>query len=272
MAREADGTILEHYRGQAAKHGTSASSTMEDVVVRDKELALIRHFFSLVAGSSSDPKRVLELGCGNGWVLGRLAEEFHRGSYHGLDFSLAMLAAARKQSPRPTSLTRSDARRLPLASTAFDIVLSERCLINILSWDEQQAALDEVARVLKPGGHWLLIECFTDGLDNNNLARTQCGLDEIKVAHHNKYFEKGDFLRAVAPNFTLIDPMKLDPSAGHLLAENFLSSHYFIARVLHPLVTRGEWVRNTEFIRFFSSLPPMGNYSHIQAMILERNA
>ena len=33
----------------------------------------------------------------------------------------------------------------------------------------------EIARILKPGGHYLMIECFNDGLANNNRAREELG-------------------------------------------------------------------------------------------------
>ena len=40
------------------------------------------------------------------------------------------------------------------------------------------------------------------------------------------------------------------------------------ARALHPLVTRGAQVRNTEFVKFFSHLPPYGEYAPLQIYLL----
>ena len=99
----------------------------------------------------------------------------------------------------------------------------------------------------------------------------EMGLEEIAPAYHNKYFEKQSFLDAIGDVFHIADPADIDPQFGaDLFQTNFLSSHYFVARILHPLMTKGEWVRNTEFVKFFSFLPPMGNYSPVQAFLLER--
>ena len=76
---------------------------------------------------------------------------------------------------------------------------------------------------------------------------------------------------AVQSELRVVDPAELDPDGGgDLLRSNFLSSHYFVARILHPLITRGEWVKNTEFVKFFSFLPPIGNYAPVQAYIFEK--
>lgn len=35
-------------------------------------------------------------------------------------------------------------------------------------------------------------------------------------------------------------------------------------------MTKGDWVQNTEFVKFFSFLPPIGNYAPIKAYILQK--
>jgi SAM-dependent methyltransferase len=266
-----DHKILEHYRSQAAKHGASPASTMEDEVIRAKEIELLGAF--LAVATQAEPARslaFLDLGCGNGYALETLGARFPDHRFRGLDFSPDMLAHARRRLPPTVPVVRGDARALPWATATFDALYTERCLINLLTAEGQAAALGEIARVLVPGGHALLIEGFTDGLENNNRARTECGLEPLTAAHHNRYFEKGEFLAAVEPHFELVDPAVWAPEQASLLASNFLSSHYFIARVLHPLVTKGPWVRNTEFVKFFAGMEPVGEYSPIQAYLLRR--
>lgn len=275
MAEADDRKILEHYQAQAAKHGTSPASTMEDEVIRAKEIELLGAFLAVVAAERvgrEHPLAVLDLGCGNGYALESLGARHSQHRFHGLDFSLDMLAVARPRLARSAPVARGDARALPWASGAFDAIYTERCLINILDAAGQAAALEEIARVLAPGGLAVLIEGFTDGLDNNNRARSECGLEPLAAAHHNRYFVKSEFLAAVEPHFEIVDPAAWAPEAAAKLASNFLSSHYFIARVLHPLVTQGPWVRNTEFVKFFSGMAPVGEYSPIQAFILRRRA
>jgi arsenite methyltransferase len=51
-----------------------------------------------------------------------------------------------------------DARKLPFDDASFDIVLSSNALHNIYNAGERQTAVREVARVLKPGGHVLILD------------------------------------------------------------------------------------------------------------------
>jgi ubiquinone/menaquinone biosynthesis C-methylase UbiE len=272
-ADELDLKILEHYRSQAEKHGASPASTMEDEVIRAKELEILSTFFSAVVEHEGGERRAaLEVGCGNGYTLSQLSAAFPGLDFSGLDFSPELLAIARQRLEERVPLKQGDVRHLPFDDARYDVVYTERCLINVMSWGGQQQALAEIARVLKPGGLCLLIECFTDGLANNNKARTECGLEPLSAAHHNLYFEPEAFDRHVAERFEPVDPDAWAPERAAGLRRNFLSSHYFVARVLHPLVTKGPWVRNTEFVKFFSFLAPVGNYSPIQAVILRRSS
>ena len=268
MAHSHDDLIKEHYKTQADKHGVSSASTMEDEVVRQKEIDLIAGFFMLLGRNGL---KVLDLGCGNGYTLDVLTRAHPSHAYAGLDFSEDMLTVARQRGLPVQEWLHGDARALPFESSSFDVVYTERCLVNLLEWEGQEKALREVYRVLKPGGYYLMIEGFTDGWFNYNKARRECGLDEISQPYHNRFFDKDLFLKSISDLFDVIDPAKIDPSSGpKLLPANFLSSHYFVARVLHPLVQRGDFVRNSELVKFFSFLPPSGNYSPIQAQLLQK--
>ncbi len=264
--------IKEHYRKEAEKHGDSRSSTMEDLVVREKEVEFIIRYFSILKNIKSNIKlRVLDLGCGNGYMLSVLSIAHKNNSYIGIDLSHDLLSIANKRCVPNCKFIEGNATSIPLEDNCLDVVFTERCLINILNWEEQKLALSEIRRILKPSGYYLMIECFTDGLINKNKARKECGLSELEEAYHNKYFDKDFFFQFIKGKFRVIESDRFGSDEnGHVLHSNFLSSHYFIARVLHPLVTKGDWVRNTEFVNFFSFLPPIGNYSPIQAYILQK--
>jgi ubiquinone/menaquinone biosynthesis C-methylase UbiE len=268
----ADELIRGHYRQQAEKHGASPTSTMEDEIVRERELELIVHFLTATAKASrKKSRRILDLGCGNGYALEAVRRAHPANRYSGLDFSEELLALARARKLPGCELHLGDARALPYKDGSFDLVYSERCLINILDWDGQKKALSEIHRVLRPGGHYLMIECFTDGLENNNRARHELGLPDIPAAYHNRYIEKEPFLAAIEGRFAAVEAKSLDRHArGYHFCGNFLSSHYFVSRVLYPAALKGELVRNSEFIKFFSFLPPAGNYAAIQAYFLEK--
>ena len=264
-----DEVILEHYKVQAAKHKDSALSTMEDPITRQKEVDLIRNFFNLPS-IQTKTRDVLEIGCGNGYTLNLLQPQFKSFNFTGLDFSEDLLAIARERNLDSVKFVQGDVRKLQFKDESFDVVYTERCIINLLSWEEQQLALNEMHRVLRKGGYLFFMESFTEGYDNLNKARNELGLDSIPMPHHNLYFEKEVFEPFVRTKFEILFANELGGN-GTEVPRNFLSSHYFTARVLHPLLTKGDpFMKNTELVKFFSFLPPSGCYSPIEAYILKK--
>lgn len=270
--KDEDQIIIRHYEEQAKKLGASNLSTMPDEIVREAETDVIRRFVKLAQKVFAQPAlNLLDLGCGNGHLLQYLSNELPEPNYHGIDYSHDMLAIAKQRNMSDVVLSQGDARNLTYDDGHFDVVYTQRCLINILDETRQAAALSEIHRVLKPGGLYLMIEAFMDGLENNNLARTQLGLEPLKEAYHNRYFRPKVWQRQIQGLFQTVRADELVSDAPELcFASNFLSSHYFMARVVYPAVTQAEVTWNTEFVKFFSFLPPMGNYSCIQAYILKK--
>ena len=97
-------------------------------------------------------KRVLDLGCGYGDTASRLVAE--RCVAIGLDISVQFVRRARENvgGADKAGWVQGDAEELPFACEAFDAVVSFGTLHHLA---QPGAALEQVARVLKPGG-WLL--------------------------------------------------------------------------------------------------------------------
>jgi ubiquinone/menaquinone biosynthesis C-methylase UbiE len=264
-----DQLILEHYKEVAGKFGASSRSSMEDDFVREKEIEWIKNALRVLQDRNHSEMKVLDLGCGNGFVLQSLARLYPSCRFWGMDFSEDLLSIARARNLADVQFSLGDARHLLFADAQFDLVYTERCLINILEPREQIAAVREIGRVLRPGGHYLMIECFTDGLEHNNKARSDCGLPAINEAYHNKYFEKAALLNEIDGLFTPAEMSELERNSFQFHS-NFLSSYYFVSRVLYPAITKEIVVRNSEVAKFFSFLPPIGNYSPIQAFLWRR--
>jgi len=262
-----DELIRAHYRAVAEKYGESPRSSMEDDFVRGKEIDCIVNFYRFIKEDAQHPLKVLEVGCGNGYALELLSSVDGTDQFWGVDFTEELLSIARKRQLPNCVFMQGDARALDAQAEFFDWVYTERCLINILDSDAQLEALRQIANVLKPKGYYLMIEGFADGLRNYNKARLECGLPEVKEALHNKNFERDEIFAEIFDLFTLVEGPQL---GKYSIASNFLSSYYFVSRVLYPALTKGEVVRNSEIAKFFSFLPPMGNYSTIQAYVLQR--
>ena len=101
---------------------------------------------------------VLDIGTGQGHSLPELAARFAPTQIHALDpepdFE-ARCAEMAKACPVPVTLHAAHAEHIPLPDASVDMVLCHQTLHHIV---DQAAALDEVARVLKPGGLLLLAE------------------------------------------------------------------------------------------------------------------
>jgi ubiquinone/menaquinone biosynthesis C-methylase UbiE len=91
--------------------------------------------------------RVLEVGCGTGLILARVREFAAHAT--GADLSSGMLARARE---RDLSVVQASATALPYAGDSFDVVYSFKVLAHVA---DIRTALDEMARVTRPGGHVL---------------------------------------------------------------------------------------------------------------------
>jgi SAM-dependent methyltransferase len=98
-----------------------------------------------------DP-HALELGCGNGDLYPYLRDRWS--SYVGIDFSSTLLRVFRERWP-DARLVYADAAQIPFRARGFDLVFSNG-VAQYLSAPVFRQNLHEVARVLRPGGTYLV--------------------------------------------------------------------------------------------------------------------
>jgi SAM-dependent methyltransferase len=118
--------------------------------------------------------RVLEVGCGPGHLSTRLARR-HSLEVTGLDLDPAMIERAQANAnralgpadPSPSFLV-GDAASLPFPDRSFDLVVST---LSMHHWADVPRGLEEIARVLEPGGRALIWD-FPAGARPHPLART----------------------------------------------------------------------------------------------------
>jgi ubiquinone/menaquinone biosynthesis C-methylase UbiE len=122
-----------------------------DIADRAAELAVSVH---------ASPRRVLDAGCGTGYLLRVLAGRCPQAAeLAGIDPAPSMIEAAEQAaSDRRLRFTAGAAEALPCPDDTFDLVVSTTSFDH---WADQRAGLGECARVLAPGGHLVLADLFS---------------------------------------------------------------------------------------------------------------
>jgi ubiquinone/menaquinone biosynthesis C-methylase UbiE len=116
---------------------------------------------TLARFSVRDTDRVLDVGCGTGALLERLARAHPGVKLTGVDPVPAMLAVARRRLPPGVRLSLGRAEDLPFASGRFTMVVS----CNVFHYFRRpEVALREMSRVLAPGGSLVITDWCDDYL------------------------------------------------------------------------------------------------------------
>jgi len=100
-----------------------------------------------------NPTRILDLACGSGDVTTMLRHALPRAQIVGLDFSRPLLTQAKGRGL--AGLAEADALKLPFADDSFDAVT---IAFGLRNFSNRTAGLNEIARALKPGGVFGLLE------------------------------------------------------------------------------------------------------------------
>jgi len=128
------------------------SRSFEALSVRRDGLAFASTYRALISAlpDTDEPLTVLDLACGDGYLLSLMAEgpTAPHLTLIGVDLSTGELAAARSRLGDRAALYRGKAQQLPLASASVDVVVSHLALMLM---DDVDGVLHEVRRVSKPG-------------------------------------------------------------------------------------------------------------------------
>lgn len=116
---------------------------------------LLQEALKVRAKKEKKPVSLLDIGCGTGANLPMLSQAVgKKGAVTALDYSPLALEFARSQlGGLPVGLLRSDAIHLPFEAEQFDIVTMLDVLEHV---EEDDRAVQEIFRVLKPGGAFIL--------------------------------------------------------------------------------------------------------------------
>jgi len=143
---------------------------------------------------------VLDVGCGGGRTINKLAAMAARGRVYGVDFSERSVDATRRLNVRFVSIGRvhvsqASVAALPFRNGSFDIVTA---IETHFWWPELPANLREVRRVLKPSGRLAIIAEVYRGA-NSTTSRVaahqaaQVGMTLLTVDEHRDRLVEAGF-------------------------------------------------------------------------------
>jgi SAM-dependent methyltransferase len=108
------------------------------------------------------PRRVLEIGCGTGFFARHVARQLPGARVIGVDANSERLRFARELAgPDAVAFERAELTALPLADESVDLAFGRFVLVHAT---DPSAAIDELRRVVRPGGRIATFEMVHDGI------------------------------------------------------------------------------------------------------------
>lgn len=216
---EADKNLQQEFnQWAAAGRGDEMESHHSDIT--DQTIAMM---------NIKPTDRILDLGCGTGWASRRLARIAAAGEVTGIDVADEMLRRAGHASQGINNVRYlwGSAENIPAADNYFDKVLSVE---SFYYYADQGKALDELRRVMAPGGRlFILINLYKD---NHYSLRW---VTELKV-----------------PVQALSEAEYIDLLKKH--GFDRVEAHRIPDRSPTPETYSGKWFKNAEELRDFKRI------------------
>lgn len=130
----------------------------------------LQMYHYLATKTEIEGKQVLEVGSGRGGGAKHIAGFLKPASYTGMDLAQNAVDLANKLHPLPNlKFIQGSAEQIPLVDSSMDVVINvESCH----AYGSVEKFLNEVKRVLKPGGYLLLVD-FRNSAANMEILRDQ---------------------------------------------------------------------------------------------------
>ena len=133
--------------------------------------------------------KILDAGCGEG--EGTYEYSQVPGSLiHASDFADTRLkkVSERVKNQRNVLLKKVNFLKKYELDFDYDVIISQRFLINIMEWEFQKKVINDFVRRLKVNGKLILLEGSKNGVNELNNFRKIFELPEISVKWHNLFF------------------------------------------------------------------------------------
>jgi ubiquinone/menaquinone biosynthesis C-methylase UbiE len=158
---------------------------------------------------------VLEIGFGNGAFIKEIADKIDPGNFTGIDISDTMIKAAKSRNRSlinkgKVELAKANAVQIPFSDQSFEKVFTVN---TIYFWDNPKQVMQEIKRVLKPNGIFVVALATKEVMKKNGYSKErftlynkkdvenlflETGFTDLKITYNTLNFEDILCVRGVA--------------------------------------------------------------------------
>lgn len=211
--------VKEVWDGFARQYGSDSRASTPDKYLIELEIRTLWRYLR-------DKGRMLDIGCGNGYSDVKIFEKKDL-EITGVDISEELIELA-KNSTYVVKFMVGDVSSEDFGGKLepFDIVLTKRTIINILTWEEQMKTLHKIYELVKPNGQYFMMEATVQGHDKIGQLREALEMSKTPIRWHNNYLDMErlvPFLKTLYKDVRVIE---------------FSSTYYLISRVIYPFILK----------------------------------
>lgn len=226
--------IRQHWQNWARSFGKDLRATTKGRTAKMVECAAIGRVIAQAAKESGRALRVLEIGCGNGFNCSWIATTFPETTVTGIDYIADMIEAAEQRrsddgiDPARLHYAIDNALELSNIEGSFDVVFTNRCIINLNTPALQCQAIQQLCRRVAPGGYAMLIENSRTQRLRQDRLRAAVDLPSRPIDAFNTFIEDGAIEEVLgAEGFDIVT------------SETISSLHDVVLYILLPMINGG---------------------------------
>lgn len=201
---------------------------------------LLKAEINLIKKYITPHSKILDAGCGEG--EGTLEYSFIKGTViHGADFSDTRLKLAKERLKKRSNvfLKKIDFLSKYKLDLDYDLIISQRFLINLVRLENQKKVITDLVGLLKPGGKLIMLEGSQQGVESLNKLRRIFKLPPIPIKWHNIFFDDKELL------------LFMNKIGCKLIQQDGLGAYFFLTRGIRPFFDKTlDW--NNEFNKLSS--------------------
>lgn len=174
------------------------NASTREIMVGDSSLRQQEVLLCWIAAFGRRDLRILDAGCGAGWLCERLTQF---GEVTGVDLADEVVARARQRAPQVTFIS-GDVMEIDLGQATFDVTISLEVLSHVA---DQPAFIARLADLTAPGGRLIL------STQNRPILQRNLDIEPVKPGQLRRWVDSHELRRLLQPHFKIRTLRSLSP-------------------------------------------------------------